>query len=138
MIDNLSYFKQLISYALLLTAISFFSCKSTQSNSQMDEVKEQPRSAMYSDKITVTGTPELNPQALEKKYEQYVLQYKGLMSKSMNKMMFKFDDTTITNSELCKILIKDEDIIKAESLESGVIQTGLSKSSDKQVARPVK
>lgn len=129
---------RLMRYTLLLSALMIISCKTTQTNNSGEDGMEEPESSVFSDKITIIANAGIKPDYLQKKYEKYVLNYKGLMSKKQNKMMFTFDDTTISNKEICDLITKDNKVIIAEPLQSGVIQTGISKSSDKQVAKPVK
>ena len=134
---NWQHSYRLASILALVLTLSFVTACKTSQNVQENEATETA-SNMYNGKVVVIPKVGVAPTTLEQNYTEYKLAYKGLTSKSENKMVFTFDDTTITNKELCKKLNKDENVLNATSFGSTINNTGVSRSTRKQTARPVK
>lgn len=125
---------------IIITVIigaSQMSCKTTKDLTEVS-VEKTAASRIFSDKLIATVKPGVAPTTLEKRFEKYTLAYRGLTSKSQNKMMFTFDDSMISNDDMRKLLEKDDDIVATESLKETTRSTSAKLSSDKKTALPIK
>lgn len=92
---------------------------------------EKARS-VFTNKITVKGVVGINPEALEKSFKKYELKYRGMSSKTENKMVYSFNDGLITSPELVTLLEQNKDVIEAIPFRKTQTRVTVSKSGDKK------
>jgi len=115
-----------------LLIFTLLSCNSTK------QAAEDDLPVAFNDKVMITMKPKVNAADLELEYQEYSLKSKGLASKSANKVMFNFDDTKITNSQMLALLNKNKNIIKAERLTNNKRTTTTGISYKKGSSSPTK
>lgn len=126
-------------YLFTLTTI-LFSCNSNKELNSTDgksEMSIEQSKSVFQNNVTVKAKEGADPESLEKSFEEYNLNYKGMSSKSQNLMVFTFNDSTITSSRLIKLLKKEGDVLDAFSLRKSEFRT-TSNQSSKRKTRAIK
>jgi len=107
-------------------------CASKKNLEDLDKV------VPYNNKVIVSMKSDVTAADLEEKYKQYALKYKGLTSKSANKVMFEFDDTLISNGRMLALLNKDKMVLNAVNLKEASTKAKSGLSDKKGTTNPIK
>lgn len=123
----------ILSFLTIITLL--FSCKTNQELNTMEgtqEMSTEKARSIFTNKVTVTAKEGAKPKSFEKRYQKYILKYRGMSSKSQNMMAFTFDDEKITSPQLIELLKKDNEVITANPLRKANTRATISKSGDKR------